>query len=159
MGLPVYVEIETAEGKKIAGECTEAEHKDWIFGFGFSSGVSIPTDPNSGKVTGSRVHMPFEFAKPVDKSSPILFQAMCKGGLLKKVVVDLMQKDQSGNEVNFYRYTFSEAQIVAMTAESPDIRDVGQQFVACHEKVRIRYRKVQVEHRLANTMAVDEFMT
>jgi len=45
-------------------------------------GVVIPTDPLTGKVTGSRRHCAFTFTKEIESSSPYLFKAVASGQTL-----------------------------------------------------------------------------
>jgi type VI secretion system secreted protein Hcp len=41
--------------------------------------IISPRDPASGLPTGKRQHKPFTLTKPVDKSSPLLFEGLVKG--------------------------------------------------------------------------------
>jgi len=157
MGLPVYIQVTDSNKKPIEGECAESEHKGWIMGFCFRAGVSIPTDPNTGQVTGGRVHAPFVISKEIDKSSPELFNMMCKGEKCDTIVVDMVRKESNGREVTYYKYTFKNAQIVRLSSESPDVRDVGQQFKRCQEEVEFRYQAVTVQHLAGKKEATDYF--
>ncbi|STW38891.1 type VI secretion system effector [Klebsiella pneumoniae] len=42
----------------------------------------IPTDNNTGKLTGTRIHTPFLFTKEIDSSSPYLYKAVTTGQTL-----------------------------------------------------------------------------
>ena len=41
-----------------------------------SVNLYIPTDNNTGKLTGTRIHTPFLFTKEIDSSSPYLYKAV-----------------------------------------------------------------------------------
>ena len=45
----------------------------------FSHGVTIPVDPNWGKLTGTRVHRPIVIVKEFDQTTPVLYRAVCEG--------------------------------------------------------------------------------
>jgi len=39
----------------------------------FNHSVWIPTDHNTGKLTGTRLHVPIKFEKEIDRLTPLFF--------------------------------------------------------------------------------------
>jgi type VI secretion system secreted protein Hcp len=76
----------------IKGEATEKDHKDWVMATKVHFEVVQP--PSATQMTaGGRSAEAVEFSelkiqKLVDKASPKLLEAACKGKNLKEVVID-----------------------------------------------------------------------
>jgi len=60
--------------------------------------IRIPTDAQSGALTGTRKHEPMTFTKKFDKSSPYMYKAVCKGQTFKKVVIHWFEINDKGAE-------------------------------------------------------------
>jgi type VI secretion system secreted protein Hcp len=79
--------------KDIPGESTDDKHKDWIELTSFSHGMSQPASAvvsSSGGGGAERVnHQDFSISKLVDKASPKLYEACCKGTHISEVVIEM----------------------------------------------------------------------
>jgi type VI secretion system Hcp family effector len=78
-------------GGDISGESTDKAHADWCELEGFSQSASQPVSASSG--TGGRTCAGVQvgdivLTKMIDKASPDLFSAVCKGTHLDKVEVE-----------------------------------------------------------------------
>ena len=62
----------------------------------FSHEISVPRDPSSGLPTGKRVHQPIVITKQLDKSTPLLLEALVSNENLSQVLIGL---DEGGTEV------------------------------------------------------------
>ena len=49
--------------------------------------VWIPTSPNTGKLTATRLHVPITFEKEIDRTTPYLFRAVCTGRTFKSALI------------------------------------------------------------------------
>ena len=94
MSSPVYIKIEGAtQGLITSGASTEdsignryqAGHEDEILAQEVTHVVTVPTDPQSGQPSGQRVHKPFVFTCSLNKSVPLLYNALTKGEKLNSV--------------------------------------------------------------------------
>lgn len=76
----------------IKGECTEKDHKDWVAATKVSFKVTQPpstTQQTAGGRTAEAVEFSeFVIDKLVDKASPKLFEAACKGVHIPEVTID-----------------------------------------------------------------------
>lgn len=86
MASDIFLKIST-----IPGESTDDKHKDWIELESFSVGVSQPmtaVSSSGGARTAERCnHSDFTFVKSVDKATPKLFAACCKGEHIPEATV------------------------------------------------------------------------
>ncbi len=58
---------------------------------GMTHEIISPRDPASGLPTGKRMHKPFVFTKELDKSSPLLLNALVTNENLTKVLIGLLR--------------------------------------------------------------------
>lgn len=63
MAIPAYVWIKDDGGTPIKGSVTVQGREGSVEVLAFGHGVTIPTDANTGKLTGTRIHKPFSLTK------------------------------------------------------------------------------------------------
>ena len=74
MAIPVYLWLKDDGGADIKGSVDVQEREGSIEVLALDHSVYIPTDNNTGKLTGTRVHAPFLFTKEIDASSRLPVQ-------------------------------------------------------------------------------------
>lgn len=77
----------------IPGECTDDKHKEWFELLSFSQGISqaaSATASTSGGGSSERANLsPFQITKLVDKATPKIAEACCKGTHIKEIMIHL----------------------------------------------------------------------
>jgi len=77
----------------IPGECTDDKHKDWIEITSFKHSMEQPasaTSSSAGGTSSERVNIEaLEVTHLVEKSSPKLYEACCKGLIIPKAVIQV----------------------------------------------------------------------
>jgi type VI secretion system secreted protein Hcp len=81
MAIPVYLWLKDG-GADIKGSVDVQDREGSIEVVAQEHNLYIPTDNNTGKLTGTRIHTPFLFTKEIDSSSP-LYKAVTTGQTLK----------------------------------------------------------------------------
>jgi type VI secretion system secreted protein Hcp len=71
-----YLKVTGAASGAIQGSITQKGHEGEIKVLGFAHEIVSPRDAASGLPTGKRQHKPFTITKPIDKSSPLLMNAL-----------------------------------------------------------------------------------
>lgn len=68
------------DGSDVEGESTiiSMDRESTIECFGFKYDLTTPRDALTGQLTGMRVHSPVTIIKRVDKSSPLIYRALCE---------------------------------------------------------------------------------
>ena len=99
----------------IEGEVTLAGREGQIEVDSFGYNVSAPLDTATGLPTGKRQHRPVRVLKPIDKASPLLFNALVNNENLTNVTIRFWRPSQSGQEVQFYTVELVNASIVSIT--------------------------------------------
>ncbi len=70
MAIPVYLWLKDDGGADIKGSVDVQDREGSIEVVAQEHNLYIPTDNNTGKLTGTRIHTPFLFTKEIDSSSP-----------------------------------------------------------------------------------------
>ena len=82
MAVPVHLWLKDDGGANIRGSSDVRDREGSIELRSIHHNLSIPTDSNTGKLTGTRQHAPFQFDKEIDSSSPYLYKAVGTGQTL-----------------------------------------------------------------------------
>ena len=94
----------------IDGESTDDAHAGWIELLSFSHGVSQPSAgaaSSGGGRHGQRVDVQdFTVVKSVDKASPKLFLACCKGDHISEILVELCRA--TGDKTKYMEYKLTD---------------------------------------------------
>ena len=64
--------------------------------------LTIPVSGNTGRLTGTRVHTPIAVQKEFDKTTPVLFRALCENQTLKSATIKMYQIDDAGIEREYF---------------------------------------------------------
>jgi len=106
MAFDVFVKIDG-----IPGESLDDQHKDWIEVLHFEHVLEQPasaTASSSGGATAARVnHRPYVFVHQIDKASPKLAEACCKGSHIKEVKFEFFRA--GGDKTKYYEVTLEQA--------------------------------------------------
>lgn len=70
MSTPAPLWLDDENGSPIPGGCIMPRRLGSIELKSFSHGVTIPVDPNLGKLTGTRAHRPIVIVKEFDQTTP-----------------------------------------------------------------------------------------
>ena len=73
MSNPAYLFLTDENGSPMVGPCPVSGREGAIELKSFTHNVNIPVDGNTGKLTGTRIHMPVMFQKEFDRVTPFYF--------------------------------------------------------------------------------------
>ncbi|MFL6896811.1 Hcp family type VI secretion system effector [Enterobacter roggenkampii] len=139
MAVPVHIWFYDDAGSLIKGSCDVQDREGSIEIRGLTHNLSIPTDPLSGRLTGTRKHAPFLFEKEIDSSSPYLYKAVATGQNLKKVEIRYYRINDAGLEVEYFK---TEQDCVKVVSISPIVNDTRHCPGTGHlESIQLRYEK------------------
>ncbi|VVE56678.1 IS66 family insertion sequence hypothetical protein [Pandoraea terrae] len=83
MAIPAHLWLKDDGGTDIKGSSTVQGREGSIEIIGFSHGLTLPVDGQSGIITGTRMHSPMSLEKEFDASSPYLYKAVATGQTLE----------------------------------------------------------------------------
>lgn len=122
-------------------------HEDSILIESFNYGSSVPTDTN-GRITGTRVHESISIIKPIDRTTPLLFEALNKGETLTTIELKLYRTSYEGKPEHYFTITLTDAIISDIHVEN-SLNDV-------EEHIDFRYRKIDLRHEVSATSSFDD---
>ncbi|ADU70751.1 Hcp family type VI secretion system effector [Pantoea sp. At-9b] len=159
MAIPVYLWLKDDGGMDIKGS-VEAEHREGsVEVVAMKHQVHIPTDGNTGKVTGTRVHAPLQFTKAIDSSSPYLYKAVTTGQTLKSAELKWYLIDSGGNEVEYFNTRLENVKVVKVSPLMHDIKDPAKEQHNHLEEIELRYEKITWTFKEGNLVHSDEWNT
>lgn len=113
--------------------------------------ITVPTNPQTGQVSGSPVQMPSTFTKYVDKASPLLWAAITNKETLTEIDLNLFETDAKGKTTNSYTIKFQNAILVAGNMFKPDILLPANQPYTDMETFSFTYGAATWNHNTGGT--------
>lgn len=156
MALPGYMTIVAENQGSIEGECDLEGREGAIVVQAIQHSVKLPTDQR-GLPNGRRVHLPITILKELDRTSPMLYQALSEGELLNDVVIDWYRIDSAGMEELYYRQSLKNAQITAIEFIVENDTDLANSKLGHMEKVSLIYDNITWSHEADGIEFEDDF--
>jgi len=136
----LYITGET-QGE-IKGSVTQAGREDSIAVNGFNHEVAAARDAASGLPTGKRQHKPITVVKDIDKSSPLLFQALVNSENLTTVKFRFWRPSKTGLSEQFYTIELVGAKVSSIKTIQLNNKESSYQNFAPMEEVSFTYQKI-----------------
>lgn len=149
MALVAHMTVEGKSQGRISEKCSQQEgREDTIPLLQLAHAISIPKDAQSGRIIGQRFHSPVSVVKEIDRSSPMLAQAMVTAETLT-VRIDFYRfnPDGSGTQEQFYTVELEDAQIVSFESEIPFVKDPVTAQHPPLERLQIAFTKITTTYQ------------
>lgn len=157
MAIPAYMWIKDDGGADIKGSTRIQGREGSVEVVEFNHSVEIPTDGNTGKLTGTRIHKPLVITKEFDASSPYLYKAVTSGQTLKSVELKWYQIDDSGTEKEYYNMKLDGVKVVSVSPVMHNIKDPAREKYNHLENVALRYEKITWTYKDGNIIHSDSW--
>jgi len=167
MPTPAYLSIKGSNQGQISGGASSDDsmgsnrqegHEDEILIQAFNHNVFVPTNPQSGQPAGPRTHEPFIVTKVFDKSSPLLYNALCSGERLE-VELRWFRTANDGTQEHYFTIALEDAVITSINANMPHCKDEHFKKFEHEEIVAFNYRKIDWRHEICDTAGADDWRT
>ncbi|MCJ8518570.1 type VI secretion system secreted protein Hcp [Pseudorhizobium tarimense] len=145
-----------ASTDKSIGNIWQEGHEGESIVYAFESNAIVPRDPNSGTAIGTRRHEPATFLKPLDKASPLLWQALATGENLD-VELKFFRTATDGKQQHYYTIKWTDAVLVGGKVILPDTNDAANDSRGHQEQWSFTYRQCDWTHEVAGTSASDDW--
>ncbi|MEA5100989.1 MULTISPECIES: type VI secretion system tube protein TssD [unclassified Pantoea] len=153
MAIPVHMFIKDDGGAVIRGGSDVMHREGSIELRGVQHLLSIPTDNNTGKLTGTRQHAPFMFEKEIDSASPYLYKAVATGQTLKEAEIKWYRISDAGQEEEYFNILMEDVKVISI---SPIMHDTRNCPGTGHmESVALRYAKITWKYVDGNIQYTD----
>lgn len=139
------------------GNIYQEGHEDEVMVQAFSHQIIIPRDPQSGQVTGKRVHKPLMISKVFDKASPLILNALTSGEVLNICHIHWYRTPVTGEQELYYSIKLEDAVIVDVQSRMPNCQDPNLAHFTHLEDVYFTYRKITWTHEVCGTSGSDDW--
>lgn len=157
MAIPAYLWLTDDGGADIKGSVNVQSREGSIEIVALDHSLHIPTDNNTGKLTGTRVHAPFSFIKEVDASTPYLYKAVTSGQTLKSAEIKWYQIDDAGQEKEYFNTKLDNVKVVRVAPLMHDIKDPSKEKHNHLERIEFRYEKITWTFKDGNIIHSDSW--
>ncbi len=152
MAIPAYMKIDGIPGSvSVAGREGDIEVLE------FNHRVYLPTDRDDGSVTGTRKHDAVILHKAFDKSSALLFQRVCTGTTIPKIVINWYEITDQGEEKPYFQHELVNCKIASVRSYMLNVKDRTKELFVHQEEVTIRYQKISWTFLNGNLKHTDEW--
>jgi type VI secretion system secreted protein Hcp len=105
--------------------------------------IISPRDPASGLPTGKRMHKPLVITKELDKSSPLLYNALVNNENLTEWQLQFYAPSPTGAENQNYTIKLTNANIASIHFVMPNNKVPELSRFAEYEEVAFTYQKIE----------------
>ncbi|KAB8307274.1 type VI secretion system tube protein Hcp [Erwinia endophytica] len=153
MSNPAHLWLKDENGSPITGSCLMPDRLGSIELRSVNHHIWIPTDSNTGKLTGTRLHTPIKVLKEFDKTTPLLFRALCEGRKLMQATLKMYRINEAGKEVEYFNIDMENVKITAIT---PNLHQSG--MTSTHlEDIELRYEAITWKYTDGNIIYKDSW--
>ncbi|MEF7612883.1 Hcp family type VI secretion system effector [Aquincola sp. MAHUQ-54] len=158
MAIPAYAWIKDDGGADIKGSVDVEGRTGSVEVVEFNHEVRIPTDANTGKLTGTRVHEPMILVKQFDASSPYLYKAVTNGQTLNEVLIRWYRISAAGREEEYFSHRLEKVKVIAVRPVMHNIKEPSKERYNHLEAVELRYEKITWTYADGNIIHSDSWV-
>jgi type VI secretion system secreted protein Hcp len=148
MALNAYLNLKGQKQGQIKGSVTQKGREGKIMVIAVSHEIVSPRDAASGLPTGKRQHKPFVITKELDKSSPLLYNALVNNENITEFVLQFWSPKQgaaTGAGVEFQHYTvkltnanIADIRFIMLNNKNPELMRYAE-----YEEIAFTYQKIE----------------
>jgi len=138
-------------------DLTPGTHDDESVVFAFEQNGIRPVNPQSGSVAGQRKHMPCKVTKPLDKASPLLWQALASGESLTIEVKFYRTSSADAGLQHYFTIKFENAVLTDGKTILPNCLISDYETWSECDEWSFAYQSATWTHEIANTTATDNW--
>ena len=148
MALNAYLKLKGAKQGVITGSVTQKGREGKIMVIAVSHEIVSPRDSSSGQATGKRMHKPFVITKELDKSSPLLYNALVNNENITEFELQFWTSQLSpgtgtGLEVQHYTVRLTNASISDIRFTMLNNKNPELNRYAEYEEIAFTYQKIE----------------
>ncbi len=157
MALNAYLSLKGQKQGDIKGSVTQKGREGKIMVIAVSHEVMSPRDAASGLPTGKRMHRPFVITKELDKSTPLLMNALVNNENISTWELQFWQPSPTGAEKQHYTIKLTNANIASINFRMLNNKNPELMKYAEHEEIAFTYQKIEWTWVDGGIMALDDW--
>jgi type VI secretion system secreted protein Hcp len=143
VALNAYLRLRGQKQGDIKGSVTQKGREGSILVYAFSHDLVVPRDPASGQASGKRMHKPVTITKDVDKSTPLLYQALIANENLPEWELQFWQTTTStGGEQQYYTVSLANSSISSIGQRMANNKDPNVTRYEVYEEIAFTYQRI-----------------
>jgi len=138
----IHLQLSTTENGSIGGSCEVQGKSETIVVIGLGHEIELPYDLRSGLPTAQRLHHPIIISKYIDRSSPLLYKALCRNETVDHAYLRYYRTLPNGQEQLYYTTHLEGGKIISIKSAFPNIEQVTilySRITWTYETEEIRY--------------------
>lgn len=143
---------EGATSEESLGERAVAGHDYEAIVLSLEHSITIPRDAQSGQPSGARLHQPIQVTSYIDKSTPLMNQALVTGESLE-VIIELFRPNLEGMPEHYYTILLEGATVVDARVWAPASDPERRQLV----QYSFSYSTITWTHETAGAEGSDDW--
>lgn len=148
MALNAYLMLRGKRSGEIKGSVTQKGKEGKILVIAASHQLSTPTNPSTAMAVGRRIHSPFVITKELDKSSPLLYNALASNDEITEWKLEFWGiQDKAalgaGNEVQKYTVRLTGARVSNIHFVMPNLKNPELVKLVEYEEVSFTYQTIE----------------
>jgi type VI secretion system secreted protein Hcp len=159
MALNAYLKLKGQKQGDIKGGVTVKSHAGQIAVIAVSHSIISPRDAASGLPTGKRMHKPFVITKEIDRSTPLLLNALATNENIVSFTLNFYQPNLEGLEYNYYRIELTNASIASIETHLDNNEPAERPKHALYEEIAFTYQKITSTYVDGGITASDDWET
>jgi type VI secretion system secreted protein Hcp len=157
MALNAYLKLKGQKQGEIKGSVTQKGREGKIMVIAVSHDIVSPRDAASGLPTGKRMHKPFVITKELDKSSPLLYNALVNNENIPEWELQFWQPSATGAEKQHYTIKLLNANIASIDFRMANNKHPDLMKFSEYEEVAFTYQKITWTWTEGGIMAEDDW--
>jgi type VI secretion system secreted protein Hcp len=143
MALNAYLRMKGQKQGDIRGSVTQKGREGKIMVIAVSHDIISPRDPAPGLAAGKRQHKPFVITKELDKSTPLLYNALVNNENIIEWELQFWTPAPNGIEKQHYTVKLTNASIASIDFRMPNTKHPDLAKLAEYEEVAFTYQKIE----------------
>ena len=157
MALNSYLKLKGQIQGDIKGSVTQKGREGLIIVIGFDHEIVSPRDPATGQATGKRMHKPFVITKEIDKSTPLLHNALTNNENLIQWELQCFAAKGTGQEINNFTVKLTDATVTGIQTIMLNNRVPENIKMPIMEEVSFVYQKIEWTWVDGGVTAIDDW--
>lgn len=157
MASPIYIWLKDDEGNDIKGASKVEGREGSVEAIDLQHEIYMPTDKNTGGLTGVRVHDALSYIAPIDASLPTLLDACARGKNLQSAKFAFYKINPQGSEQSYYNIELQNARVTSVRTMVDDVKNEANARKNHRVQVALRYEKITWHYEDGNIQTSDEW--
>lgn len=162
MALNAYLTLKGQKQGTIKGSVIQKGREGMIEVRAFTHGITSPRDAASGLPTGRRQHSTLTITKPIDRSTPLLFNAIVQNETLTAFELRFFAPNKlgtagGGSETNHFTIKLTNASVASIRNTMPNNLVADTASLPQTEEVSFTYQKIEMVWTDGGVTATDDW--